>query len=55
MPTARYREWFASLPADLREAMEEQWGPAPGNLYVDNGDVMTSAGTAAARIARISC
>ncbi|MFF0813673.1 cobaltochelatase subunit CobN [Rhodococcus sp. NPDC003318] len=32
---ARYREWFATLPADFREAVEEHWGAAPGELYVD--------------------
>ncbi|MFD4466805.1 cobaltochelatase subunit CobN [Rhodococcus sp. NPDC058505] len=32
---ARYREWFATLPADLREGVEEHWGAAPGELYVD--------------------
>ncbi len=30
-----YAEWFATLPADLREAVNEAWGPAPGELYVD--------------------
>ncbi|GAB3481181.1 cobaltochelatase subunit CobN [Amycolatopsis cihanbeyliensis] len=35
IPAARYREWFAELPADLREQMTEHWGPAPGGLYVD--------------------
>ncbi|OLR94011.1 cobaltochelatase subunit CobN [Actinokineospora bangkokensis] len=32
---AQYREFFDTLPADLREAMEEHWGPAPGSLFVD--------------------
>nr|WP_211177417.1 cobaltochelatase subunit CobN [Pseudonocardia acidicola] len=31
----RYRQWFATLPADLRGAVEEHWGAAPGELYVD--------------------
>ncbi|WP_216215434.1 cobaltochelatase subunit CobN [Amycolatopsis aidingensis] len=35
IPAARYREWFAQLPQDLREQMTEHWGPAPGELYVD--------------------
>jgi cobaltochelatase CobN len=35
VPAARYKEWFARLPTDLREGMEEHWGPAPGELYVD--------------------
>ncbi|MEV6906647.1 cobaltochelatase subunit CobN [Amycolatopsis sp. NPDC051071] len=41
--TARYREWFAELPAELREGMEEHWGPAPGELYVDNGDIVLAS------------
>ena len=40
---ARYREWFASLPSELRDAMEEHWGPAPGDLYVDNGDIVLAS------------
>ncbi|MFF3438645.1 cobaltochelatase subunit CobN [Streptosporangium sp. NPDC002721] len=32
---SRYAEWYATLPADLRERMEEHWGPAPGELFVD--------------------
>ncbi len=41
--TDRYREWFAELPAELRDAMEEHWGPAPGGLYVDNGDIVLAS------------
>jgi cobaltochelatase CobN len=40
---ARYREWFATLPADLRERMERHWGEAPGELYVDNDDIVLAA------------
>ncbi|EFC84181.1 cobaltochelatase subunit CobN [Parafrankia sp. EUN1f] len=32
---ATYRAWFATLPADLRAEVEENWGPAPGDLFVD--------------------
>ncbi|WFR71280.1 cobaltochelatase subunit CobN [Prescottella defluvii] len=32
---ARYREWFATLPEDFRDGVEERWGAAPGELYVD--------------------
>jgi cobaltochelatase CobN len=35
IPAARYREWFADLPAALRESVEQAWGPPPGELYVD--------------------
>ncbi|MFF2084247.1 cobaltochelatase subunit CobN [Nocardia sp. NPDC058176] len=30
-----YTRWFDSLPEDLREAVNEAWGPPPGELYVD--------------------
>ncbi|MFD8493160.1 cobaltochelatase subunit CobN [Amycolatopsis sp. NPDC059657] len=43
VPAARYQEWFDKLPSDLREGMEEHWGPAPGELYVDNGDIVLAS------------
>ena len=39
----RYRGWFEGLPADLRTRVEEQWGPAPGELYVDDGHIVVAA------------
>jgi cobaltochelatase CobN len=38
IPAADYRAFFETLPADLREAMEEHWGPPPGSLFVDESD-----------------
>jgi cobaltochelatase CobN len=32
----RYAAWYATLPADLRAAMERHWGPPPGTLFVDH-------------------
>ncbi len=40
---SRYRDWFATLPADLRARMEQHWGAAPGELYVDAGDIVLAA------------
>ncbi|MEU2004473.1 cobaltochelatase subunit CobN [Rhodococcus sp. NPDC019627] len=45
---ARYREWFSALPAELRDGVEEHWGPAPGELYVDrsqdpDGEIVIAA------------
>ena len=37
LDTRRYAEWFAWLPEDLRDSVEEHWGPPPGELYVDGG------------------
>ncbi|MBF6383748.1 cobaltochelatase subunit CobN [Nocardia farcinica] len=30
-----YTAWFGTLPAELRGAVVEAWGPPPGDLYVD--------------------
>jgi cobaltochelatase CobN len=38
--TADYGAWFATLPTELREKVERHWGPAPGELYVDGGDIV---------------
>ncbi|RSM48166.1 cobaltochelatase subunit CobN [Amycolatopsis balhimycina DSM 5908] len=43
VPAARYQEWFDALPAELRDGVEEHWGPAPGELYVDNGDIVLAS------------
>jgi cobaltochelatase CobN len=51
IPAARYREWFAALPAALQQSMQEAWGPPPGELYVDrshdpDGEIVLAALTA---------
>ena len=43
-----YRDWFATLPAELTEAVEQHWGPAPGELFVDrthdpDGEIVIAA------------
>jgi cobaltochelatase CobN len=43
-----YRAWFATLPAELTDAVEHHWGPAPGNLFVDrthdpDGEIVVAA------------
>ncbi|MFC4000527.1 cobaltochelatase subunit CobN [Prauserella oleivorans] len=43
VPAARYQEWFGALPEDLRAAMVEHWGPPPGELYVDNDDIVLAS------------
>jgi len=35
---ADYRALFATLPTDLRESIEQHWGPAPGELFVDRSN-----------------
>ncbi|MEU6642477.1 cobaltochelatase subunit CobN [Saccharomonospora sp. NPDC046836] len=43
VPAARYQEWFDTLPDDLRAAMAEHWGPPPGELYVEGGDIVLAS------------
>ncbi len=45
---ARYGEWFAALPDDLRAGVEAHWGAPPGELYVDRsqdraGEIVVAA------------
>ena len=45
---ARYRDWFGTLPSALRRSVEEHWGPAPGELFVDrsadpDGEIVVAA------------
>jgi len=44
-PVADYLEWYATLPESLRTSIEEKWGPAPGEQYLD-GDDFVIAGLA---------
>lgn len=37
IPAAQYAEWFEGFHPDLRDAMLEAWGPAPGKLFVNTG------------------
>ncbi|MCX4783180.1 cobaltochelatase subunit CobN [Streptomyces sp. NBC_01264] len=48
IPAADYKRWFAELPADLRASVEQHWGEAPGNMFVDRssnpeGDIVLAA------------
>ncbi|WP_329811585.1 cobaltochelatase subunit CobN [Streptomyces sp. GSL17-113] len=48
IPAADYRRWYATLPQELREAVEEHWGPPPGEMFVDRsrnpeGDIVLAA------------
>ncbi len=43
-----YRGWFATLPAELTDAVVEHWGPPPGQLFVDrsadpDGEIVIAA------------
>lgn len=38
MPVADYLERYATLEPSMREAIEEKWGPPPGDRYLDGDD-----------------
>ena len=38
LPVADYLEWYATLPAALRDSIEERWGAPPGDRYLDGED-----------------
>ncbi|MEV7465963.1 cobaltochelatase subunit CobN [Streptomyces kronopolitis] len=48
IPAADYRRWYATLPQELRDLVEEHWGPPPGEMFVDRsrnpeGDIVLAA------------
>ncbi|MFI9028950.1 cobaltochelatase subunit CobN [Streptomyces sp. NPDC053560] len=48
IPAADYKRWYATLPEELRTAVEEHWGPAPGEMFLDRsrnpeGDIVLAA------------
>ncbi|MGV0814777.1 cobaltochelatase subunit CobN [Mycolicibacterium boenickei] len=48
VPAKDYRDWFATLPAELADAVVEHWGPPPGELFVDrsrdpDGEIVIAA------------
>jgi cobaltochelatase CobN len=38
LPVADYVDWYRTLPQELRAGIEERWGPAPGDRYLDGED-----------------
>ncbi|WP_246226977.1 cobaltochelatase subunit CobN [Propioniciclava coleopterorum] len=43
IPASDYERWTADLPADLRAAMADAWGPAPGTLFVNDAGELVLA------------
>ncbi|GAB2453418.1 cobaltochelatase subunit CobN [Streptomyces incanus] len=48
IPAADYKRWYATLPEGLRTAVEQHWGPAPGEMFLDRsrnpeGDIVLAA------------
>jgi cobaltochelatase CobN len=42
LPVADYLAFYATLPDSLRESMEKQWGPPPGDQFVDGDDFIVA-------------
>jgi cobaltochelatase CobN len=40
IPVDQYVSWYNTLPEKLREQVEKEWGPAPGNIMVYNGRIV---------------
>jgi cobaltochelatase CobN len=38
LPVADYIDWYRTLPEQLRDGIEERWGPPPGDRYTDGED-----------------
>ena len=38
LSVSEYLGWYETLPGSLREAVEQRWGPPPGEAYVDGED-----------------
>ncbi|AOP44948.1 cobaltochelatase subunit CobN [Streptomyces lydicus] len=48
IPAADYKRWYATLPQELRDSVEQHWGPPPGEMFVDrsrnpDGDIVLAA------------
>ncbi len=48
---SQYDAWTADLPADLRDAMADKWGDAPGSLFVNESGELVLAALQAGNIA----
>lgn len=40
IPVDKYLEWYQTLPQTLRDQVEKEWGPPPGNIMVHNGQLV---------------
>ncbi|MFD9634375.1 cobaltochelatase subunit CobN [Streptomyces violascens] len=48
IPAADYKRWYATLPEELRDNVEQHWGPPPGEMFLDRsrnpeGDIVLAA------------
>ncbi|TCO76927.1 cobaltochelatase subunit CobN [Marinisporobacter balticus] len=40
IPVGEYIKWYEKLPQSLKDAVEKEWGPAPGNVMVVDGKMI---------------
>lgn len=40
VPASQYASWFAELSSEMQEKMTHQWGPPPGEAYVQDGHLV---------------
>ncbi|CAH2212463.1 cobaltochelatase subunit CobN [Tepidibacter aestuarii] len=40
IPVEQYLDWYNNLPQELKDDVEEEWGPAPGNIMVIEGQII---------------
>jgi cobaltochelatase CobN len=40
VPAERYGAWFGKLPATVRERLQKDWGPPPGEVLSYNGELL---------------
>lgn len=38
LPVADYLDWYSTLAQPMRDAIEQRWGPPPGDRYIDGED-----------------
>ena len=43
IPLATYLDWYATLPAEVRQATEARWGPPPGKIMTVDGQIVIPA------------
>jgi cobaltochelatase CobN len=48
VPATEYREWFETLPTELKDRVVQHWGQPPGRLFVDrsrdpDGEIVVAA------------
>jgi cobaltochelatase CobN len=43
VPALEYGTWFDTLPSEFTDRVQQHWGPPPGELFVDRGEIVVAA------------